>query len=84
MPILCTIYTLILSVCLIFFNNFKQTGGTQMQITSINECKTIEDWKELQSRRYKDWYKKEDNREKRLEYYKKYYRENKLRKALNK
>lgn len=55
-----------------------------MQITSINECKTIEDWKDLQSRRYKDWYKKEDNRAKRLEYYKKYYRENKLRKALNK
>lgn len=55
-----------------------------MQITSINECKTIEDWKELQSRRYKDWYKKEDNRTKRLEYYKKYYRENKLRKALKK
>lgn len=55
-----------------------------MEITSINQCRTIEEYKELQTRRYKDWYKKEDNREKRLEYYKKYYRENKLRKALNK
>lgn len=49
-----------------------------MQITSINECKTIEDFKELQARRYKDWYKKEDNRKKRLAYYKEYYRKRKL------
>lgn len=55
-----------------------------MQITSINECKTIEDWKELQSRRYKDWYKKDDNRAKRLEYYKEYYRKRKMQQALSK
>lgn len=54
------------------------------EIKSINDCKTIEEFKELQSQRYNNWYKKEDNRAKRLEYYKKYYRENKLRKALNK
>lgn len=49
-----------------------------MQITSINQCKTIEDFKELQSRRYKDWYRKEENRKKRLKYYKEYYRKRKL------
>ena len=54
------------------------------EITSINDCKTIEEFKELQSQRYNNWYKKEDNRKKRLEYYKKYYRESKLRNALNK
>lgn len=54
------------------------------EITSINQCKTAEEVKELNSRRYKDWYKKDGNREKRLQYFKKYYRESKLRKALNK
>ena len=55
-----------------------------MEITSINQCETIEEWRDLQARRYKDWYKKEDNRKKRLEYYKEYYRKSKLQKALNK
>ena len=55
-----------------------------LKIRSINDCKTIEEVKQLQSQRYNDWYKKDDNRAKRLEYYKQYYRESKLRKALNK
>lgn len=55
-----------------------------MEITSINQCETIEEWRDLQARRYKDWYEKEDNRKKRLEYYKEYYRKSKLQKALNK
>lgn len=54
------------------------------EIKSINDCKTIEEFKELQSQRYKSWYKKEDNRAKRLEYYKEYYRKSKLRQALSK
>lgn len=49
------------------------------QITSINQCETIEEWKELQSRRYKEWYRREENRKKRLKYYKEYYIKNKLR-----
>lgn len=55
-----------------------------MEIKSINQCETIEEWRNLQSRRYNNWYKKDGNRAKRLEYYKEYYRKNKLQKALNK
>lgn len=48
------------------------------EIKGINDCKTIEDFKELQSQRYKSWYEKEENRKKRLDYYKKYYRKRKI------
>lgn len=54
------------------------------KIISINQCETIEEWKELQAQRYKSWYEKEENRKKRLEYHKEYYRKNKLRQALSK
>lgn len=54
------------------------------QIKSINQCKTVDEVKALLNGRYDDWYKKEENRKKRLEYYKEYYRKNKLKQALNK
>lgn len=54
------------------------------EIRSINDCKTIEEFKQLQSQRYNDWYKKDDNRAKRLEYYKEYYRKRKMQQALSK
>lgn len=54
------------------------------QVKSINECKSEEEIKELLNKRYNNWYKKEDNRKKRLEYYREYYRRSKLEKALNK
>lgn len=50
------------------------------KISSINECQTIDDFKDLQRRRYQEWYSKKENREKRLEYYKEYYKNRKLKK----
>lgn len=34
------------------------------EIKSINDCQNIEEFKELQSQRYNNWYKKENNRKK--------------------
>ena len=66
-------------------NKIDYIGGNFMrEIKSINDCQNIEEFKELQSQRYNNWYKKENNRKKRLEYYKEYYRKSKLQKALNK
>lgn len=48
------------------------------EIKSINECETIEEAKELLNKRYDNWYSKPANREKRLEYYKEYYKKRKL------
>lgn len=49
------------------------------EITSIYECETINDWKELQARRYKKWYEK--NREQRLKYHREYYLRKKIEQA---
>lgn len=48
------------------------------EIKSINDCKTIEEARELLSKRYKNWYSEPSNREKRLKYYKEYYKKRKL------
>lgn len=51
---------------------------------STRDCQTVEEMKELAYERYKEWYEKGDNREKRLEYYREYYRKSKMQKALSK
>lgn len=48
------------------------------EIKSINDCETIEEVKTLLNKRYNNWYSNPSNREKRLEYYKEYYRKRKL------
>lgn len=48
------------------------------EIKSINECETIEEARELLNKRYSNWYSKPANREKRLEYYREYYKKRKL------
>lgn len=50
------------------------------EIKSINDCETQEEVKNLLNDRYNRWYKKPSNREKRLEYYKEYYRKRKMEK----
>lgn len=50
------------------------------EIKSINDCETQEEVKNLLNDRYNRWYEKPSNREKRLEYYKEYYRKRKLEK----
>lgn len=56
-------------------------------IKSINDCTTQEEVKTLLNNRYNNWYSKPANRERRLEYYREYYRKRKLenmRACLNK
>lgn len=57
------------------------------EIRSINECETQEEVRTLLNDRYNKWYENSSNREKRLEYYKEYYKKRKresMRACLNK
>lgn len=51
------------------------------EIKSINDCTNEEEVRILLNNRYNNWYSEPSNREKRLKYYKEYYRKRKLESA---